>query len=206
MDSPHTIGVEFGTRVIDVQGKKVKLQIWDTGACFLVAAPSPPLRPPSLAPFSDLASPRPFRAGIFLSAGQERFRAVTRTYYRGAAGALLVYDITRRTTYNHVSTWLADARSLTNPNTVIMLIGNKRDLEDQREVSYEEASNFARENDLIFMETSAKTGDQVEDAFMRTAGMVFDSVQAGHTELNAEASQGQGTVSADDGQGNNCPC
>lgn len=77
------------------------------------------------------------------TAGQERFRAVTRTlsfflsvlcifvvlqgsYYRGAAGALMVYDITRRATYNHLSGWLTDARSLTNPNTVIFLIGKAR--------------------------------------------------------------------------------
>ena len=64
-------------------------------------------------------------------AGQERFRAVTRSYYRGAAGALLVYDITRRSTYNHLQTWLNDARNLTNPNTVIFLIGNKSDLNSQ---------------------------------------------------------------------------
>ncbi|KAK2565879.1 Ras-related protein Rab-14, partial [Acropora cervicornis] len=87
-DCPHTIGVEFGTRIIEVSGQKIKLQIWDT-------------------------------------AGQERFRAVTRSYYRGAAGALMVYDITRRSTYNHLSSWLTDARNLTNPNTVIFLIGNK---------------------------------------------------------------------------------
>ncbi len=68
---------------------------------------------------------------IWDTAGQERFRAVTRSYYRGAAGALLVYDITRRVTYNHVTSWLTDARNLTNPNTVIMLIGNKKDCEDQ---------------------------------------------------------------------------
>uniref|UniRef100_H2Y4P4 Ras-related protein Rab-14 n=1 Tax=Ciona savignyi TaxID=51511 RepID=H2Y4P4_CIOSA len=80
-DCPHTIGVEFGTRIIEVSGQKIKLQIWDT-------------------------------------AGQERFRAVTRSYYRGAAGALMVYDITRRSTYNHLSSWLTDARNLTNPNTV----------------------------------------------------------------------------------------
>nr|XP_020042537.1 ras-related protein Rab-14-like isoform X2 [Castor canadensis] len=79
-DCPHTIGVEFGTRIIEVSGQKIKLQIWDT-------------------------------------AGQERFRAVTRSYYRGAAGALMVYDITRRSTYNHLSSWLTDARNLTNPNT-----------------------------------------------------------------------------------------
>ena len=111
-DSPHTIGVEFGTRIVDVDNKKIKLQIWDT-------------------------------------AGQERFRAVTRSYYRGAAGALLVYDVTRRATYNHVTSWLTDARNLTNPNTVILLVGNKVDMEDQRDVSYEEAAAFAKENGLL---------------------------------------------------------
>ena len=77
---------------------------------------------------------------IWDTAGQERFRAVTRSYYRGAAGALLVYDITRRATYNHLTSWLTDARNLTNPNTVIMLIGNKKDADEQRDVTYEEAS------------------------------------------------------------------
>ena len=65
---------------------------------------------------------------IDIYAGQERFRAVTRSYYRGAAGALMVYDVTRRSTYNHLSSWLTDARNLTNPNTIIFLIGNKSDL------------------------------------------------------------------------------
>lgn len=111
-DCPHTIGVEFGTRIIEVCNQKIKLQIWDT-------------------------------------AGQERFRAVTRSYYRGAAGALMVYDITRRSTYNHLTSWLTDARNLTNPNTVIYLIGNKSDLEAQRDVSYEEAKAFADENGIF---------------------------------------------------------
>lgn len=117
---PHTIGVEFGTRIIEVARQKIKLQIWDT-------------------------------------AGQERFRAVTRSYYRGAAGALMVYDITRRSTYNHLSSWLTDTRNLTNPSTVIFLIGNKADLESSREVTYEEAKQFADENGLMFCETSAMT-------------------------------------------------
>jgi len=141
-DSPHTIGVEFGTRIIEVMSKKIKLQIWDT-------------------------------------AGQERFRAVTRSYYRGAAGALLVYDITRRATYNHLTSWLTDARNLTNPNTVIMLIGNKKDLESQRDVTFDEASAFAQENGIIFLEASAKTGENVEEAFLRTAKIIFQSVQEG---------------------------
>lgn len=148
-DSPHTIGVEFGTRIVEVNAKKIKLQIWDT-------------------------------------AGQERFRAVTRSYYRGAAGALLVYDITRRITYNHLTSWLTDARNLTNPNTVIMLIGNKKDLEAQRDVTYEEAAQFAKENGLIFVESSAKTGENVEEAFLKTAKLIFQSVQEGNVDLTAD--------------------
>eukprot|EP00012_Vannella_robusta_P010621 CAMPEP_0206197832 /NCGR_PEP_ID=MMETSP0166-20121206/9280_1 /ASSEMBLY_ACC=CAM_ASM_000260 /TAXON_ID=95228 /ORGANISM="Vannella robusta, Strain DIVA3 518/3/11/1/6" /LENGTH=210 /DNA_ID=CAMNT_0053615577 /DNA_START=45 /DNA_END=677 /DNA_ORIENTATION=- len=145
-DSPHTIGVEFGTRIIELGAKKIKLQIWDT-------------------------------------AGQERFRAVTRSYYRGAAGALLVYDVTRRSTFNHLTSWLTDARNMTNPNTVIMLIGNKSDLSSQRDVQYEEAKKFSDENGLIFMETSAKTGENVEEAFLKTAGMIFQRVQEGSVDL-----------------------
>lgn len=76
----------------------------------------------------------------------KNFSAVTRSYYRGAAGALLVYDCTRRSTFNHLTSWLTDARNMTNPNTVIMLIGNKSDLDSQRDVQYEEASKFADEN------------------------------------------------------------
>jgi len=73
-----------------------------------------------------------------------------------------VYDVTRRSTYNHLSSWLTDARNLTNPNTVIFLIGNKSDLEAQRDVTYEEAKQFADENGLMFVEASAKTGENVE--------------------------------------------
>ncbi|KFM71513.1 Ras-related protein Rab-14, partial [Stegodyphus mimosarum] len=69
----------------------------------------------------------------------------------------MVYDITRRSTYNHLSSWLTDARNLTNPNTVIFLIGNKCDLDAQRDVTYEEAKQFADENGLMFVEASAKT-------------------------------------------------
>ena len=63
---------------------------------------------------------------VVSQAGQEAFRSITRSYYRGAAGALLVYDITRRDTFNHLTTWLEDARQHSNSNMVIMLIGNKR--------------------------------------------------------------------------------
>lgn len=80
------------------------------------------------------------------TAGQERFRSVTRSYYRGAAGALLVYDVSSRDSFSSLQNWLTDARSLASPSIVVILVGNKKDLEAQREVSYQEASQFAKEN------------------------------------------------------------
>mmetsp|Transcript_7345 Transcript_7345/g.10188 ORF Transcript_7345/g.10188 Transcript_7345/m.10188 type:complete len:211 (-) Transcript_7345:110-742(-) len=157
-DSNHTIGVEFGTRVIDVQGKKVKLQIWDT-------------------------------------AGQESFRSITRSYYRGAHGALLVYDITRRETFNHLKGWLAEVREHSSKEMVIMLIGNKNDLEHKRAVTFEEGKKFAEENGLVFMETSAKTADHVEEAFLETAKKIYEKVKRGVPDMEATApSKGKGTV------------
>ncbi len=96
-----------------------------------------------------------------------------------AAGALLVYDITRRSTFNHLTSWLTDARNLTDPNTVILLIGNKTDLTKQREVSFEEATKFAEENGLLFMETSAKDGTRVEEAFVSSARRIFERISDG---------------------------
>uniref|UniRef100_A0A3B3RSP2 RAB2A, member RAS oncogene family n=1 Tax=Paramormyrops kingsleyae TaxID=1676925 RepID=A0A3B3RSP2_9TELE len=145
-----TIGVEFGARMITIDGKQIKLQIWDT-------------------------------------AGQESFRSITRSYYRGAAGALLVYDITRRDTFNHLTTWLEDARQHSNSNMVIMLIGNKSDLESRREVKREEGEAFAREHGLIFMETSAKTASNVEEAFINTAKEIYEKIQEGVFDINNEA-------------------
>jgi len=145
-----TIGVEFGARMITIDGKQIKLQIWDT-------------------------------------AGQEAFRSITRSYYRGAAGALLVYDITRRETFSHLTTWLEDARQHSNSNMVIMLIGNKSDLDLKREVKKEEGEAFAREHGLIFMETSAKTSANVEEAFINTAKEIYEKIQEGVFDINNEA-------------------
>jgi len=77
------------------------------------------------------------------------FRSVTRSYYRGAAGALLVYDISSRESYNALTNWLTDARTLASPNISIVLVGNKKDLEAEREVTFLEASRFAQENGMI---------------------------------------------------------
>lgn len=135
---------------------------------------------------------RRIKLQIWDTAGQERFRAVCRSYYRGAVGALLVYDITRRDTFQHIMGWLSDAKGLTTPNTVMVLIGSKRDLEAQREVTYEEASQFAQENGLMFMEASAKTGDSVEDAFIETSKLILRSIQEGGINSGDSKANGSG--------------
>jgi len=116
---------------------------------------------------------------IWDTAGQEKFRSITRSYYRGAAGALLVYDITRRETFDHLTTWLEDCRKYSNSNIVIMLIGNKCDLENKRQVTKEEGAAFAKENSLLFLETSAKTAENVEQAFINTATYIYETTQEG---------------------------
>jgi Ras-related protein Rab-2A len=90
-----------------------------------------------------------------------------------------VYDITRRETFNHLTRWLEEARQNSNPNMVIMLIGNKSDLEHRRQVTREEGEKFAKEHSLIFLETSAKTAHNVEEAFIQTAAKIYEQICAG---------------------------
>jgi len=105
------------------------------------------------------------KAQIWDTAGQERYRAITAAYYRGAVGALLVYDIAKHATYVNVTRWLKELRDHADSNIVIMLVGNKSDLKHLRAVPTEEAKAFASENGLSFIETSALDASNVESAF-----------------------------------------
>jgi small GTP-binding protein len=158
-DQTQTIGVEFGAKVVQLLGKRIKLQIWDT-------------------------------------AGQERYKSVTRSYYRGAMGCLIVYDITSRSSYEHVPQWLADVRNLAGKDVVVMLIGNKSDLanSDKRAVSHNEASVYAQECGLMHFETSAATGELVSDAFLKVAKTAL-----ARTENEAPADTLDRSVSLDSG-------
>ncbi|KAJ2358490.1 Golgi to endosome transport [Coemansia sp. RSA 2618] len=138
----HTIGVEFGTKVVDVDGERVKIQAWDT-------------------------------------AGQERFRSVTRSYYRGSIGTILVYDITNRDSFESLERWLSDARQLTPASSIFVLVGNKADQEQRREVGSEEGEAYAAKNGMLFVEASAKTGAKVEAIFMDLAAQILDLVKTG---------------------------
>ncbi|KAG6860731.1 Ras- protein Rab-11A [Termitomyces sp. Mi166 len=109
------------------------------------------------------------KAQIWDTAGQERYRAITsasaQPYYRGAVGALLVYDIAKHATYVNVTRWLKELRDHADSNIVIMLVGNKSDLKHLRAVPTDEAKAFSTENGLSFIETSALDASNVESAF-----------------------------------------
>lgn len=116
------------------------------------------------------------KAQIWDTAGQERYRAVTSAYYRGALGAMLVYDITKRQTFDHVARWVEELRAHADGSIVIMLIGNKADLVDSRAVPTEDAVEFAERQGLFFSETSALSGHNVESAFLKLLEEIFNMV------------------------------
>lgn len=105
-----------------------------------------------------------------------RYRAVTSAYYRGALGAMLVYDITKRQTFDHVARWVEELRAHADASIVIMLVGNKVDLVDQRAVSSEDAAEFAEDQGLFFSETSALNGDNIETSFLRVLEEIYGIV------------------------------
>ncbi|XP_056131718.1 ras-related protein Rab-19-like [Lampris incognitus] len=107
---------------------------------------------------------------VWDTAGQERFRTITQSYYRSAHGAMIAYDITRRATFESVTHWIQEVELCGAANVVLVLIGNKCDLESERQVRFQEACCLAKEREiLVALETSAKESQNVEDAFMLMA-------------------------------------
>ncbi|XP_042419246.1 ras-related protein RABA3-like [Zingiber officinale] len=147
-DSKSTIGVEFQTRTLNLNRKRIKAQIWDT-------------------------------------AGQERYRAITNAYYRGAVGAMLVYDVTRRHTFDHIAKWIEELRANADNSIVVVLIGNKSDLVGKREVSLDDAVEFAEEQGLFFSEASALSGENVETAFLMLLEEIYGVVSRQALECDA---------------------
>eukprot|EP00386_Alphamonas_edax_P012452 GDKI01038888.1.p1 GENE.GDKI01038888.1~~GDKI01038888.1.p1 ORF type:complete len:229 (-),score=56.75 GDKI01038888.1:203-889(-) len=113
------------------------------------------------------------KAQIWDTAGQERYRAITNAYYRGAVGALLVYDISKRSSFENVERWLKELRDHANPNIVVLLVGNKSDLKNLRAVPQEEAAQFSEKHGLACIETSALDSTNVEVAFHRILSEIY---------------------------------
>lgn len=157
LESKSTIGVEFATRSIRVDGRTIKAQIWDT-------------------------------------AGQERYRAITSAYYRGAVGALLVYDIAKHTTFENIERWLKELRNHADGNIVLMLVGNKCDLRHLRAVPTQEATQFSEENSLSFIETSALDSTNVELAFQNILTEIYRIVSQKTLDGKEDAAKRQTTA------------
>ena len=114
---------------------------------------------------------------IWDTAGQERFRAIGRQYYRASSAVFLVYDVSNRATFAGLDSWVEDAISLSPTNAIKVMIGNKTDL-NKREVSYGEAKDFADQHGLCYFETSALSGERIEDAFIQTANQVYSQMKS----------------------------
>ena len=109
---------------------------------------------------------------IWDTAGMERYRSITNAYYKGAKGVIVLYDICRKKSFENVDKWIDDFKSKADDDAVIILIGNKSDLDDKREVSKEEGESKAQMNKFAFMETSAKDNNNVQKAFETLFGEI----------------------------------
>ena len=143
------------------------------------------------------------KLSLWDTAGQETYKSITRSYFRGASGALLVFDITRRSTFEHATDWLHDLRQIAEEGIVVVLVGNKRDLasrsildgsqtenkgldaENKRAVTREEAEDWCKANGVLkYVETSAKSGEGVERAFLDVAERIYENIEQGRYDLN----------------------
>ena len=135
---------------------------------------------------------------IWDTAGQEAFQAITRTYYKGAIGALLVYDITRKETFDHINKWLNEVKLNGSKDICCILIGNKKDLEEQRQVKYEEGKKLAEDNNLLFLETSAKTAENVQESFVISAEKILDQINKTGVDPTAPSKNVKISIDDDD--------
>ncbi|ORX57623.1 ras-domain-containing protein [Hesseltinella vesiculosa] len=110
---------------------------------------------------------RPLRLQLWDSGGQERFRSLVPSYIRDSAVCVVAYDITNRQSFNNASKWIDDVRAERGSNVILVLIGNKIDLKDSRQVSVEEGESLAKQHDMVFLETSAKAGHNVKALFRK---------------------------------------
>ena len=143
-NSKATVGVEFGSKLFNHEGHKIKAQIWDT-------------------------------------AGQEKYKAITGAYYKGSKGALVVYDITRKETFATIEKWVNDLKTTGEPKITIIIIGNKSDLSDKRQVPKEQGEEKAKSFGCAFLETSAFSGDNIDKAFEIMVKEIYEKFSSDNT-------------------------
>jgi len=145
---------------------------------------------------------------IWDTAGQERFRTIAAAYYRGAHGIVVVYDVTDQESFQNVRGWLTEIERYASEGVKRLLIGNKSDLVQRKVVEYGAAKDFADELQIPFIETSAKTSDNVEEAFLTMSKQIMDSLDSSPqaTSSSSKASTITPGRGLDDGTSGGCSC
>ena len=118
-----------------------------------------------------------YEVKVFDTAGQEKHRSITRAYYKGSAVAMIVYDITNEVSFSNVERWISDCKDYTPSTALLVLIGNKSDLENERKISKEQGEQLAKDNDMIFFETSALNGNGIENAFKKCIEIIDENIK-----------------------------
>jgi small GTP-binding protein len=144
-NTQSTVGVEFKSFHLTIDGEELRLQIWDT-------------------------------------AGQERFRSVSKAYFRNAVGAALVFALDDLASFNNLDQWLSDLLQSATPNAAIILVGNKADLEAERQISSSQANEYATRHKLDYIETSAKEDTGIRDTFVRLAKRIAEKRASGEIQ------------------------
>ena len=127
-----------------------------------------------------------YRIQIWDTAGQENFRSIARAYYKNSVCACIVYDITNRSSFQSIQSWIDDCSKQTSKTVLLLLIGNKSDLKDMREVQYEEGEKFAKLHNMIFLETSAKTGENISSIFEESVKQIDQNIIENKYDLDNE--------------------
>ncbi|KAK6317030.1 hypothetical protein J4Q44_G00124300 [Coregonus suidteri] len=175
-----TIGIDFLSKTMYLEDRTIRLQLWDTAGQerFRSLIPSYIRDSAAAVVVYDITSryspPRPahstcVRLQLWDTAGQERFRSLIPSYIRDSTVAVVVYDITNVNSFQQTTKWIDDVRTERGSDVIIMLVGNKTDLADKRQVAIEEGERKAKELNVMFIETSAKAGYNVKQLFRRVA-------------------------------------
>ncbi len=130
---------------------------------------------------------RTVRVQIWDTAGQEAFRSITRSYYKSSTCAFIVYDITNKKSFKNITSWLNECKEMCYKDILICLVGNKTDLESKRTVTKEEGQKFADDNGLMFFETSAQDGTNIEDLFNKATEDLVTKFESGQIKLDTHS-------------------
>ena len=131
---------------------------------------------------------RSIRIQLWDTAGQEAFRAITRSYYKNSACAIIVYDITNRKSFENLKSWLNECKEMCSKDILIVIIGNKTDLENKRTVTFDDGKIFADDNNLIFFETSALNGEGINDVFQFCVKEIVEKLESGKMQWDNNSS------------------